>query len=465
MSEYDVVVIGAGPGGYVAAIRAAQLGLRTAVVEKWKLGGVCLNVGCIPSKALLRNADLAHILRERTKEFGISFDNLNLDFSVAVKRSRQVSDRLVKGVGFLFRKNKIDHKAGTARLKDKNTVVVTAEDGSTEEVQAKNIILATGAYAAMIPGVEKDGEKIVDYWDAILQTRLPKSVVVIGGGPIGIEFSDIWASYGTDVTVVEMLPRILPLEDEEVARELTKVLEKRGFKLLTNHRVQGIEKTDAGVRVTVKTGEEEKVIEAEQALVAIGFKPNTKDIGLEGVGVTLDQRGFVQVDEHMRTNVDGIYAIGDVTGKLLLAHVASAMGIIAAETIANAETIELDYRMMPRAVYSHPNVASFGLTEEQAKEEGYDYRVGRFPFQANGKALGLGDYTGFVKILVDKQYGELLGAHMIGPDVSELLPELTLAQKWELTVEEIARNVHAHPTLSETLMEAAEDAEGHAINI
>lgn len=465
MSEYDVVVIGAGPGGYVAAIRAAQLGLKTAVVEKWKLGGVCLNVGCIPSKALLRNADLAHTLRERAKEFGFSFDNLTLDYSVAVKRSRQVSDRLVKGVGFLFRKNKIDHKEGTGRLKDKNTVVVTAENGETEEIQAKNIILATGATAAMIPGVEKDGEKIVDYWDAILQTKLPKSVVVIGAGPIGIEFSDIWSSYGTEVTIVEMLPRILPLEDEEISRELTKVLQKRGFNLLTEHRVQGIEKTDSGVRVTVKAGDEEKVVEAEQALVAIGFKPNSKDLGLEEVGVKVDERGFVQVDEHMRTNVDGIYAIGDVTGKLLLAHVASAMGIIAAETIANVETTQLDYRMMPRAVYSHPNVASFGLTEEQAKAEGYDYKVGRFPFQANGKALGLGDYTGFVKILVDKQYGELLGAHMIGPDVSELLPELTLAQKWELTTAEISRNVHAHPTLSESLMEAAHDAEGHAINM
>lgn len=465
MSEYDVVVIGGGPGGYVAAIRAAQLGQKTAVVEKEKLGGICLNVGCIPSKALLRNAELAHILRERAKEFGISFENLQLDFSASVKRSRQVSDRLVKGVGFLMRKNKIDVKTGTAKLTGPKSLVVTGEDGSTEEIQAKNIILATGSRAAVIPGVEVDGEKVLTFREAILQTRQPKSVIVIGGGPIGIEFSDVWSSYGTEVTVVEMLPRIIPLEDEEMSKELTKVFEKRGVKLLTGARVEKVEATDSGVRVTVSKDGQQQALEAEQALVATGFKPNTADIGLEAAGVELDKRGFVVIDEYMRTNVPGIYAIGDVTGKLLLAHVASAQGIVAAETIAGVETMPLDYTMMPRAVYTHPQVASFGLTEEQAREQGRDYKVGRFPFQANGKALGLGDYTGFAKILVDKQYGEILGAHMIGPDVSELLPELTLAQKWELTTEEISRNVHAHPTLSEVLMEAAHDAEGHAISI
>lgn len=470
MSEnqsYDVVVIGAGPGGYVAAIRASQLGLKTAVVERQWMGGVCLNVGCIPSKALLRNADIAHTLRERGKEFGFSFENLKLDFSAAVKRSRQVSDRLVRGVGFLMRKNNIDVHNGTAVLKSKDTIQVTDKDGKTTEIKAKNIILATGSHTFVIPGVTIDGEKIVTYQEAILQDKLPKSVVIIGGGAIGVEFATIWNAYGSEVTIVEMLPRILPLEDEESSAELTKLYQKRGIKILTGHRVMGVEATDQGARVRVSPGEgkEEVTLEAEQALIAIGFRPNTKDIGLEAAGVQLTERGFVQIDDRMATNVPGIYAIGDVTGQLLLAHVASAMGVVAAENIAGVETVKLDYKMMPRATYSHPQVASFGYTEAEAKEQGYDIKVGKFPFQPNGKALGLGDYNGFVKIIRDARYGEILGAHLVGPDVSELLPELTLAQRMELTTAEIARNVHAHPTLSEALMEAAEAAEGHAIHI
>lgn len=470
MSEnqnYDVVVIGAGPGGYVAAIRAAQLGLKTAIVDKQWLGGVCLNVGCIPSKALLKNADVAHTLRERAKEFGFSFDNLNLDFSVAVKRSRQASDRLVKGVGFLMRKYNIPVHMGAGSIKSKDTVQVTGKDGKTTELKTKNIILATGATPFIIPGVTVDGEKVVTYLEAILQEKLPKSVVIIGAGAIGVEFATIWNAYGAKVTLVEMLPRVLPLEDEESSTELAKAYRKRGIEMLTGTKVLAIETTDQGVRVRVSPGEgqPEKTLEAEQALVAIGFRPNTKDLGLEGVGVKLNQRGFIEIDERMATSVPGIYAIGDVTGQLLLAHVASAQGIVAAENIAGAETIKLNYRMMPRATYSHPQVASFGYTEAEAKEQGYEIKVGRFPFQANGKALGLGDYAGFVKIITEAKYGEILGAHLVGPDVSELLPELTLAQRMELTTAEIARNVHAHPTLSEALMEAAEGAEGHSINI
>lgn len=471
MSEnqnYDVIVIGAGPGGYVAAVRAAQLGLKTAIVEKQWMGGVCLNVGCIPSKALLKNAEVAHTLRERGKEFGFSFENLKLDYSVALKRSRQVSDRLVRGVGFLMKKNNIDVHEGTAFLKDKNTVQVTyKKDGKVQDLKTKNIIIATGAQAAMIPGVKADGQKILTYLEAILQDRLPKSVVIIGGGAIGMEFSTVWSAYGTKVTVVEMLPRILPLEDEESSSELAKVYQKRGIEILAGHRVLAVETTDEGVRVRVSPGEgqPEKTIEAEQALVAIGFRPNTKEIGLENAGVKLSPRGFIEIDERMASSVPGIYAIGDVTGQLLLAHVASAQGVIAAENIAGVETITLNYKMMPRATYSHPQVASFGYTEAEAKAQGYDVKVGRFPFQANGKALGLGDYGGFVKILTDAKYGEILGAHMVGPDVSELLPELTLAQMMEMTSAEIGRNVHAHPTLSEVLMEAAEAAEGHSINI
>ncbi|GIV63308.1 MAG: dihydrolipoyl dehydrogenase [Bellilinea sp.] len=465
MSDYDVIVIGAGPGGYVAAIRAAQLGLKTAVVEKEFLGGVCLNVGCIPSKSLLRNAELAHILRERTAEFGFSFDNLKLDYAMAVDRSRKVSKRLVQGVGFLMKKNKIDVHMGTARLTGRDTVQVTDAEGKTQTFTAKNIILATGAHAATIPGVKADGEKVLTYWEAILQTRRPESVVIIGAGAIGVEFATIWNSYGTQVTLVEMLPRIVPLEDEEVSAELAKAFQKRGIQMLTGHKVQAVETTETGVRVTVSDGNGEKVLEAEQALVAIGFKPNTQDIGLETAGVELTERGFIKIDERMATNVPGIWAIGDVTGQLLLAHVASAMGIVAAENIAGVPTVKLDYRMMPRATYCQPQVASFGLTEAQAREQGYEVKIGRFPFQPNGKALGLGDYAGFVKIVTDAKYGEILGAHMIGPEVTELLPELTLAQSMELTVEEVARNVHAHPTLSEVIMEAAHAATGHAIHI
>lgn len=470
MSEnqtYDVTVIGAGPGGYVAAIRAAQLGLKTAIVEKQWMGGVCLNVGCIPSKALLKNADVAHTLRERAKEFGFSFDNLNLDFSVAVKRSRQVSDRLVRGVGSLMRKHNITVHMGTGVITAKDTVQVTDKDGNKTDLKTKNIIVATGASTFVIPGVTIDGQKVLTYQEAILQEKMPKSVVIIGAGAIGVEFSTIWNAYGAKVTLVEMLPRILPLEDEESSAALSKVYQKRGIDILTSHRVLAVETTDGGVRVRVSPGEgqPEKVLEAEQALIAIGFHPNTKAIGLENAGVQINQRGFVEIDDRMATNVPGIYAIGDVTGQLLLAHVASAQGIVAAENIAGVETTKLNYKMMPRATYSIPQVASFGYTEAEAKELGYEIKVGRFPFQANGKALGLGDYSGFVKIITDTKYDEILGAHMVGPDVSELLPELTLAQKMELTTEEIGRNVHAHPTLSEALMEAAEGAEGHAINI
>lgn len=465
MSDYDVVVIGAGPGGYVAAIRATQLGLKTAIVEKQWLGGVCLNVGCIPSKALLRNAELAHTLRERTKEFGISFENLQLDYSVAVKRSRQVSDRLTRGVGFLLKKNNIDVYMGVGQIDGAGKVNVLDSDGKSQTLLTKNIIIASGSHAVKVPGMEVDGEKILSFWEAILQTTRPESVVIIGAGAIGAEFATIWNSYGTKVTLVEMMPRILPLEDEEVSAELTKAFQKRGMDIMTGYRVEGIEKTEKGVSVKISAGEEVKIIDADQALVAIGFRPNTADLGLEKAGVELTERGFIKIDDRMATNVAGVWAIGDVTGQLLLAHVASAQATVCVENIAGVETVKLDYRMMPRATYCQPQVASFGLTETQAKEAGYEIKVGRFPFQANGKALGLGDYTGFVKIISDVKYGEILGAHMIGPEVSELLPELTLAHQMELTAEEIGRNVHAHPTLSEALLEAAHGVDGHAIHI
>ena len=463
--QYDVTVIGAGPGGYVAAIRAAQLGQKTAIVDKQWLGGVCLNVGCIPSKALLKNAELAHTLRERSQEFGFSFDNLKLDYSVAVKRSRQVSNRLVKGVGFLMKKNKIDVYMGNAHLPKLGTVSVTGADGKATELAAKNVILATGASSLVPPAWKVDGKNIVTYLEAIVQEKLPKSVIIIGAGAVGVEFATVWNAYGAEVTIVEMLPGLLPLEDEEVGKELKKAFDKRGIKSLVGHKVNSVEASKEGVKVTVSAEGVETTLEAEQALVAIGFRPNSNGLGLEELGVKLDKRGFIEVDEKMQTNVPGLWAIGDVTGKLMLAHVGSAMGIVAAENIAGVETVTLDYAMMPRATYCQPQVGSFGLTEAQARERGYDVKVGRFPFQANGKALGLGEAVGWVKLVVDEKFGEILGAHMIGPEVTELLPELTLARMMEMTPNEIARNVHAHPTLSEALMEAAHGAEGRSINI
>jgi dihydrolipoamide dehydrogenase len=465
MKSYDVIVIGAGPAGYVCAIRATQLGLNTAIIEKQWLGGVCLNIGCIPSKALLKNAEVAYTLRQRGREFGFSLENLKLDYSVAVKRSRQVSNRLTKGVGFLMKKNKIDVHMGAAKFTAQNTIELTDSDGKTETIQGKNIVVATGASAFVPSGWEVDGEHILTYNEAILQERLPKSVIIIGSGAIGVEFGTIWNSYGVEVTIVEMLPNIVPLEDEEVSKELAKAFKKQGINVLTNHKVASVVVKDRSVEVVVENNGESKKLQAEQALIAIGVKPNSQNLGLEDIGVEVSPQGMIAIDERMATNVPGVWAIGDVTGKLMLAHVGSAQGITCAENIAGVETITLDYEMLPKVTFSHPQVASFGMTEEVAKERGYEVRVGRFPFQASGKALGLGESAGWVKIVTDAKYGEILGAHMIGPEVTELLPELTLAQMMEITTAEIARNVHAHPTLSEILMEAAHGAEGHSINI
>ena len=462
--NYDVIVIGAGPAGYVCAIRAAQLGLQTAIVDKQWLGGVCLNVGCIPSKSLLKNAEVAELLRHRGKEFGFSFDNLKLDYAAAVKRSRQVSDRLTKGVGFLMKKNNIDVHMGTAVLKSKTAVEVTDKDGNKKTLEAKNVVVATGARAAMIPGIAADGKKVVTYWEAILQETLPKSVVVVGSGAIGVEFSTVWNAYGAKVTLVEMLPGLVPLEDEEVSKELAKQFEKAGIMVKVGTKVEGVDASGEMVKVKVNGAAGAETLEAEQALVAIGFKPNSESLGLEALGIKIE-RGFIQVDDRLQTNVPGLWAIGDVTGKLMLAHVGSAQGIVCAENIAGHETVVLNYNAMPRATYCHPQIASFGLTEKQAKEKGYEVKTAKFPFQANGKALGLGDYAGFVKYVTDAKYGEILGAHLIGPEVTELLPELTLAHLMELTAEEIARNVHAHPSLSETLMEAAHGLVGGYIHI
>jgi dihydrolipoamide dehydrogenase len=461
-NEYDLVILGAGPGGYVAAIRAAQLGLKTAVIEKQYWGGVCLNIGCIPSKALLKNAEVAHTLQHRGKEFGFSFDNLQLDYNAAFKRSRQVSGRLVKGVQFLMKKNNIDVYDGAGQFTGPNSLHVQLNDGGETDLTAKNVIIATGARPRQLPGVSFDGERVISYIEAILAEETPKSLIIIGGGVIGVEFAYMWVNYGVDVTIIEMLPHLLPNEEPEVSDVLEKAYKKLGVKFHLNTRVEKVETTESGARVDIGGGQ---VLEAEKVMVAINFQPNIENIGLEAAGVELTERGNIAIDENMRTNVPHIYAVGDVATDYRLAHIASAMGMVAAETIAGHPTHPLDFRMMPRATYCVPQVASFGYTEAQAKEAGYEVNVGQFPFQANGKALGLGERDGFIKIIADAKYGEILGAHMVGPDVTELLPELTLAHNAELTAEEIARNVHAHPTLSEALMEAAHAVEGSPIHM
>ena len=460
---YDVVVIGAGPGGYVAAIRAAQLGLGVALVEREQVGGVCLNWGCIPTKALLRNAEVITLLG-RGKEFGFTLTSFEADFGAAVDRSRKVAARLVKGVGALLRKNDVTLVEGRATLKAPGQIEVALGEGGTEVLEAGNVIVATGARAGSIPGTTPDGDRVLTYREAIVLRERPASAVIIGAGPIGMEFAHVWSSYGTQVTVVEMLPAVLPLEDEEVSTQVERAFQRRKVKVLTSTRVEGVETTDSSVRVRVSGEQGEEVLEAERALVAVGVRSNSEDLGLEQLGVELE-RGNIQVDERMQTSAPGIYAIGDVTGKLPLAHVASAQGIVAAESIAGAETVVLDYESLPRCTYCQPQVASFGLTESQAVQRGHEVAVGRFPFLANGKALGLGEHDGFVKIVADAESGQLLGGHLVGPDVTELLPELILARTWELTPREIARSVHAHPTLSEALVEAAHAVFGEAIHI
>jgi dihydrolipoamide dehydrogenase len=466
MTTYDVTVIGGGPGGYVAAIRAAQLGLKTAMVEKEHIGGVCLNWGCIPSKALLRNAEIANLLT-RGKEFGFSFENLKLDYAVAHKRSRDVSVGRVKGVQFLMKKNKIDVYQGAGKLKDATHIEIIAVDNLplvagatfTGTIESKHIVIATGARPRSIPGVEVDGHAIITYRHALEMTQAPKSIVIIGAGPIGLEFGYVFRSYGAEVTIIEMLPNAAPLEDEEVSKELEKHLKKLGIKLLTNTRVESLVKTGEGVEVTAGG----QTFKADKALIAIGFAPNSEGIGLEVAGVKTE-RGAIVVDKSYRTNVPNIFAIGDVNAKLMLAHVGSAMGIVAAETIAGVETVELDIEGMPRCYYCHPQIASLGITEKQAKERGLEYKIGRFNFLPNGKAQGLGETYGFVKIISDAKYGEILGVHMIGPEVTELLPEWVLARNYELTPHEVGRSVHAHPTLSEAMMEAAEAVEGRSVH-
>jgi dihydrolipoamide dehydrogenase len=464
-SDYDVVVLGAGPGGYVAAVRAAQLGLKTAIIELKYWGGVCNNVGCIPTKSLLRNAEIAHIFNHEADVFGISGE-VTFDFGAAWKRSRAAADRMAKGVHYLMKKNKVTEIDGWATFTDDHTLSVELNKGGEQTVTFDNLILSVGATTRLLPGTSLS-DRVVTYEEQIMTDSLPESLIIGGAGAIGVEFAYVLANYGVQVTIVEFLDRMVPLEEPEISAELAKAYKKLGVTVLTGTKVETIDDSGDKVKVTVSPakGGESRVLEADKVMQAIGFAPRTEGYGLDKTGVQLTERGAVEIDEYMRTNVPHIYAIGDCTGKLLLAHTAEAQGVVAAETIAGAETMPINYDMIPRATYCQPQIGSFGYSEQQAKDLGYDVKTAKFPFTANGKAHGLGETSGFVKLVADAKYGEILGLHMIGPDVTELLPELTLAQMWDLTSRELARNVHAHPTLSEAVKEALHGLAGHMINL
>ncbi|TYQ07484.1 UNVERIFIED_ORG: dihydrolipoamide dehydrogenase [Gordonia westfalica J30] len=458
--HFQTVVLGAGPGGYVAAIRSAQLGMKTAVIEEKYWGGVCLNVGCIPSKALLRNAELAHIFNHQAKTFGMSGD-VSFDFGAAFDRSRKVSDGIVKGVHYLMKKNKITEIDGYGVFTDAKTIKV-----GDREITFDNVIIDTGSTVKLLPGVELS-ENVVTYETQILTRELPESIVIVGAGAIGMEFGYVLANYGVDVTIVEFLDRVLPNEDADSSKAVAKEYKKLGVKLLTSTKVQSVTDNGDSVTVTYKDAKDkEGELTVDKVLMSVGFAPRVEGFGLEKTGVELTDRGAIAIDDYMRTNVEGIYAIGDVTAKLQLAHVAEAQGVVAAETIAGEETMTLgDYRFMPRATFCQPQVASFGLTEAQAKDEGYNVKATTFPFSANGKAQGLGETAGFAKLVTNADTDELLGGHLVGDNVSEMLPEMTLAHKWDLTAKELARNVHTHPTMSEALQETFHGAIGHMINL
>ncbi|MCH5644015.1 dihydrolipoyl dehydrogenase [Gordonia sp. ABSL49_1] len=458
--HFQTVVLGAGPGGYVAAIRSAQLGMKTAVIEEKYWGGVCLNVGCIPSKALLRNAELAHIFNHQAKTFGMSGD-VSFDFGAAFDRSRKVSDGIVKGVHFLMKKNKITEIDGYGKFTDAKTIVV-----GDREITFDNVIIDTGSTVKLLPGVELS-DNVVTYETQILTRELPESIVIVGAGAIGMEFGYVLANYGVDVTIIEFLDRVLPNEDVDVSKAIAKEYKKLGVKVLTSTGVQTVTDNGDNVTVTYKDPKgNDGEVTVDKVLMSVGFAPRVEGFGLDKTGVELTERGAIAIDDFMRTNVDGIYAIGDVTAKLQLAHVAEAQGVVAAETMAGAETMTLgDYRFMPRATFCQPQVASFGLTEAQAKDEGYNVKATTFPFSANGKAQGLAETAGFVKLVTNADTDELLGGHLVGDNVSEMLPEMTLAHKWDLTAKELARNVHTHPTMSEALQETFHGAIGHMINL
>ena len=460
MADYDLLVLGGGPGGYVAAIRAGQLGMKTAIVERDAWGGICLNWGCIPSKALLRNAEVLSLI-QHADEFGITFDNLRYDFGVAIDRSREVVQRLTSGVEMLLNKNHVEQFKGAGILRDQGTLEVT-DTGQT--LSGDNLIIATGARDRDLPSLPVDGETVITSREALELREVPARVVIIGGGATGVEFAHIYRTYGAGVTIIELLPRLIPQEDEEVSRYLERAFRQQGIEALTGARVTGLSIEEGKAKVMVSDGNTNSIIEGDKVLVAVGVQGNIDDIGLDAVGVETE-RGFIAIDEDMKTNVPGIYAIGDVTGKMPLAHVASAQGVSVVESIAGLSPRRLDYSLMPRAIYCKPQVASLGLTEAQAREQGHSVKVGTFPFSASGKALALGEADGMVKLVIDSEIGEVLGAHMIGAEVTELLGELALTRVLEGTTAELGWLVHPHPTISEMVKEAALASDGQAIHI
>lgn len=461
----DLVVIGSGPGGYVAAVRAAQLGLKTICVEKSELGGICLNWGCIPTKALLKNAEYMNFIKE-SKNFGFNIKEFDVDFASVIKRSREVANRMSNGVSFLFKKYKVQLVQGWARFKTPQTIeVIDEQRNTTDLISTKYTIIATGARPRMFPGIEVDRKRILTSKEAMIIQEIPKEIVIMGAGAIGVEFAYFFNAFGSKVTLVEMMERILPIEDEEISKELERHFKKAGIKILTNTRVVSAKTNGENVEIVVtkKDGKEERLT-SDYALNAIGIQANLEGIGIENIGIEIE-KGFIKVNEYLQTNLDNIYAIGDVAGPPWLAHKASAEGIVAVEKIAGLNPKPIDYKNIPGCTYCQPQVASVGMTEKEAREAGYDVRIGKFPYTANGKAHGIGEARGFVKLVIDNKYGEILGAHLIGPDVTEMVAELTLARNLEATAHSIIKTIHPHPTLSEAIMEAAAVAYNESPNI
>ncbi len=461
--KYDVIVIGTGPGGYVTAIRASQLGFKAAVVEKESLGGICLNWGCIPTKALLKSAQVYDYLKH-VDAYGLKAEAIDKDFDAVIKRSRGVAEGMSKGVQFLMKKNKIDVINGFGKIKAGKKVDVTAEDGTVTEYSADHIIIATGARSRVLPSLPQDGKKVIGYREAMTLPEQPKSMIVVGSGAIGVEFAHFYNTMGTDVTIVEYMPNIVPVEDKDVSKQMERSFKKSGIKVMTNASVESVDTSGDGVKATVKTKKGEQILEADIVLSAVGIKTNIENIGLEDVGIITD-RDKILVNDFYQTNIPGYYAIGDVTPGPALAHVASAEGITCVEKIAGLHTETIDYGNIPGCTYATPEIASVGLTEEKAKEQGYDIKVGKFPFSASGKAKAAGTPEGFVKVIFDAKYGEWLGCHMIGAGVTDMIAEAVLGRKLETTGHEVLKAIHPHPTMSEAVMEAVADAYDEVIHL
>ncbi|MDO6812166.1 dihydrolipoyl dehydrogenase [Tenacibaculum soleae] len=461
--KYDVLIIGSGPGGYVTAIRASQLGFKVGVIEKENLGGICLNWGCIPTKALLKSAQVYDYLKH-VDQYGLKAEAIDKDFEAVIKRSRGVAEGMSKGVQFLMKKNKIDIINGFGKIKTGKKVDVTAEDGTVTEYSANNIIIATGARSRVLPNLPQDGKKVIGYREAMSLPSQPKSMIVVGSGAIGVEFAHFYNSMGTDVTVVEFMPNIVPVEDKDVSKQMERSFKKAGIKVMTNSSVESVDTSGDGVKATVKTKKGEEILEADIVLSAVGIKTNIENIGLEDVGIITD-RDKILVNDWYQTNIPGYYAIGDVTPGPALAHVASAEGITCVEKMAGVHTEAIDYGNIPGCTYATPEIASVGLTEEKAKEAGYELKVGKFPFSASGKAKAAGTPDGFVKVIFDAKYGEWLGCHMIGAGVTDMIAEAVLGRKLETTGHEVLKAIHPHPTMSEAVMEAVADAYDEVIHL